>query len=188
MADDATFRIQILKTLKFEGGYANDPHDPGGETNFGISKRSYPDLDIKNLNIAQATKIYYDDYWVKPRINQLPDLLAGKVFDAGVNIGPGGAVGLLQNVANHAILGADLDCDGLIGKETLGVVNNNAELNLNEIAHYWKITNPLVLNLSRMQMLLELFRYELIGYYEGLVQQHPLLSRYLNGWLRRARA
>ena len=188
MSNDATFRIQILKTLKIEGGYVNDPHDPGGETNFGISKHSYPDLDIKNLTIAQATNIYYNDYWIKPKINQLPDLLAGKVFDAGVSMGTGGAIGLLQNVANHSILGADLDCDGLIGPATLGVITSNAELNLDEIAHYWKITNPMVMNLSRMQMLLELFRYELIGYYEGLAQQHPLLQRYLHGWLRRARA
>ena len=47
----------IEHVLKFEGGYVNDPDDPGGETNFGISKRSYPDLDIAALTVADAVEI-----------------------------------------------------------------------------------------------------------------------------------
>ena len=51
-------------TIGVEGGYVNDPSDPGGETKFGVSKKSYPNLDIKNLTITQAKEIYYKDYWI----------------------------------------------------------------------------------------------------------------------------
>ena len=60
-----------------EGGYVNDPHDPGGETNFGITKRDHPDLDIKNLSIKKAREIYTD---IKKEIPQV-------VFDDNGNIG-----------------------------------------------------------------------------------------------------
>ncbi len=49
----------------WEGGYVNDPHDAGGETNMGISKRSYPDVDIKHLTREDAEEIYYRDFWMR---------------------------------------------------------------------------------------------------------------------------
>ena len=58
-----TFDEIIEVVLEHEGGYVNDPHDAGGETNFGIAKRWYPDVDIKNLTKEQAKKIYHQDYW-----------------------------------------------------------------------------------------------------------------------------
>ena len=61
--------------LEHEGGYVNDPNDLGGETKYGITKRFYPDVDIKNLTEDEARKIYYDDYWVKNKVPQLPDNL-----------------------------------------------------------------------------------------------------------------
>ena len=51
--------------LEHEGGYVNDPDDPGGETNFGIAKRSHPDVDIANLTKAGAKEIYKAEYWDK---------------------------------------------------------------------------------------------------------------------------
>ncbi|GIW22249.1 MAG: hypothetical protein KatS3mg068_1256 [Candidatus Sericytochromatia bacterium] len=54
----ASFDIAISKTLKWEGGYVNDPKYPGGETKFGISKAFYPTLDIKNLTLQKAKEIY----------------------------------------------------------------------------------------------------------------------------------
>ena len=57
----------IEVVLHHEGGYVNDPKDPGGETNYGISKRAYPDVDIKNLTEDGAKDIYRRDYWEKYR-------------------------------------------------------------------------------------------------------------------------
>lgn len=82
--------------LKHEGGYSNDSNDPGGETKFGISKRAYPNLDIKNLTRDKAIEIYKRDYWDK-----LPDTLPAAIhcvlFDCAVNAGAGRAIRLLQS-------------------------------------------------------------------------------------------
>jgi hypothetical protein len=61
----AEFEQAVEFTLAWENGYTNNPDDPGGETKYGISKRSYPTLDIFNLTLEQAKAIYYRDYWVK---------------------------------------------------------------------------------------------------------------------------
>lgn len=61
------FEQAIAFTLSWEGGYVNDPNDPGGETKYGISKKSYGHLDIKNLTVEQAEAIYYEDYWLPSR-------------------------------------------------------------------------------------------------------------------------
>jgi len=52
------FEVALNFVLKWEGGYVNDPRDSGGETKFGISKKAYPNLDIKNLTQQQAGEIY----------------------------------------------------------------------------------------------------------------------------------
>ena len=52
------FSDAVKIVLKHEGGYVDDPVDPGGETKYGISKKAYPFLDIKNLTIKQASDIY----------------------------------------------------------------------------------------------------------------------------------
>ena len=53
------------KVIGHEGGYVFDPDDAGGETIYGISKRAYPHLDIKELTLDDARKIYFEDYWKK---------------------------------------------------------------------------------------------------------------------------
>ena len=63
-----SFESIVQVVLKHEGGYVNDPDDSGGETNFGISKRAFPDLDIKNLTKEDAVKIYHDKYWKPSRV------------------------------------------------------------------------------------------------------------------------
>ena len=82
-----SFSLAIKFTLQHEGGYVNDPKDPGGETNFGISKRAYPSLDIKNLTEHQAKNIYFKDYWLAAGCDKLESKLAICVFDAAVNLG-----------------------------------------------------------------------------------------------------
>ena len=70
MKDNYLACIEVV--LKSEGGYVNDPHDPGGETNFGISKRAYPSVDIKHLTKEGAIAIYKKDYWDKIKGDDLP--------------------------------------------------------------------------------------------------------------------
>ena len=64
---NARFLKAFEKVLRHEGGYVNDPLDLGGETKYGISKRSYPHLDIKNLTLDQAKQIYFRDFWQRGR-------------------------------------------------------------------------------------------------------------------------
>lgn len=69
------------------GGYTNDPADPGGETKWGISKRSHPQLDIRNLSLDEAKMIYYNEYWLKAECDKLEFKSAVAVFDTAVNCG-----------------------------------------------------------------------------------------------------
>ena len=73
----------------WEGGYVDDPQDPGGETKYGISKRSYPNEDIKNLTRDKAIEIYYRDFWQLYDLDKIGDLqMRAKVFNMGVLMGP----------------------------------------------------------------------------------------------------
>lgn len=107
-----TFEFALHNTLRHEGGYSNDPRDPGGETNLGLSKRAYPNLDIKNLTLEQASEIYRRDYWDKIRGDSLPPSLAILCFDTAVNMGVQRAVMLLQEACGVTV-------DGVIGPNTL---------------------------------------------------------------------
>ena len=111
----AEFKLAIPIVLENEGGYVNDPDDPGGETKYGISKRSYPALDIKNLTVEQATAIYLRDFWQFGGI--IDQRVANKLFDAYVNL------------KHRAILYAQqivfksLTPDGVYGPETEDALN-----------------------------------------------------------------
>jgi lysozyme family protein len=110
------FEVAVKHVLKFEGGYVDDPLDPGGETKFGISKRAYPDLDIKNLTKQEAREIYRRDYWDKVSCDELPAKLRLIVFDAAVNHGVQWAARNLQSLT-------DVKIDGHVGPVTLEAVN-----------------------------------------------------------------
>ena len=119
----ARFEEAVEVVLKHEGGYVSRSDDPGGETKFGICKRSYPDLDIKNLTREQAKEIYRRDWWDKygyERIND--DSLAIKVFDLSVNMGAKQAHKLLQRAIND-MSGRLLADDGILGPRTIAAVN-----------------------------------------------------------------
>jgi len=79
-----------------EGGYVNDKTDRGGETNYGISKRAYPNLDIRSLTPELAGTIYKNDYWTPAGCDLLPPDMALIVFDTAVNCGVSRAVGWLH--------------------------------------------------------------------------------------------
>lgn len=107
-----TFDRVVEFVLNHEGGYSNDPDDPGGETNFGISKRSYPMLNIKALTRADAIEIYRKDYWMHCKCDQMPISIAVLLFDSAVNQGPGTAIRLLQRSLG-------VKTDGIVGPITI---------------------------------------------------------------------
>jgi lysozyme family protein len=112
-----------------EGGFVNDPDDPGGATNFGVTihtmRRLGLDLtgdgkidadDVRALKRDQAIDIFIEHYWRKPRIDALPEALQASVFDMYVNAGAN-AVRVLQRLLVE--MGYDIDVDGAIGPQTI---------------------------------------------------------------------
>jgi lysozyme family protein len=147
----------IEVVLEHEGGYVNDPKDPGGETNFGIAKRSNPDVDIKNLTKAEASLIYKTKYWDKNKVESLPEELWHIYFDCCVNMGKSRAVKILQQAANGK--GANIDVDGGLGPNTLKAISN---------------------------VELERVRAYRVKYYADLVTRKPDLEKFYFGWFKRA--
>jgi len=135
-----------------EKGYVWDKNDRGGETKYGISKRSYPNLDIKNLTLNEARNIYYKDFWKTPHMNldKFPYDIALELFDTGVNLGMPTARKILQQALNvlnrNGRLFKDLRIDGWIGKKTLKAVSKVKTkellktLNGLQFMHYYQIT------------------------------------------------
>lgn len=156
---------QIITTvLKNEGGYVNDPTDMGGETKFGISKRSYPDVDIKNLTVDQAKSIYKRDFWNKQQYDNIDNIIiATKIFDLSINIGPSKANMLMQRALRS--VGKKVNEDGILGIATLNAINRSSSTEL-----------------------LAALRSEAAGYYRSIVASKKEQSKFLNGWLHRAYA
>ena len=80
-----SFDTAFDRLLGHEGGYVNDPQDPGGETNWGVSKRTYPNVDIANLTREQAKEIYRRDFW--DPLGDAHPAIKFQVFDFAVNGG-----------------------------------------------------------------------------------------------------
>lgn len=106
MTPDKAFDEAFDRLIGHEGGYVNHPADPGGETKFGISKRSYPDVNIRTLTVDGAKAIYRRDFWL-PLADAHP-AIKFQVFDFAVNSGTQTAVRKLQSaigVADDGIWG-----------------------------------------------------------------------------------
>lgn len=99
------------RVIGHEGGYVNDPRDPGGETKYGISKRAYPKVDIKNLTLAKAKEIYRADYWNRCHLEEIPSEVRFDVFDLAVNAGVLAAIKVYQRALN-------VGDDGIWGPKT----------------------------------------------------------------------
>ena len=151
------FKEIIKKVLEHEGGYVNDPKDLGGETKYGITKRFYPDIDIKNLTIEQATDIYKSDYWDKNKVESLPQNLWHIYFDMCVNMGKRTAVKVLQRAAVNK--GRKIEVDGGLGPMTIGALKG--------------------VELDRVRA----FR---VKYYVDLITARPEQEKFFLGWFRRA--
>ncbi|MGC8731322.1 MAG: glycoside hydrolase family 108 protein [Halothiobacillaceae bacterium] len=113
--------------LREEGGYGNDPRDPGGETRFGISKRSHPHLDIAALTEADAIALYTANEWRTLACAALPAGLDLVAFDAGVNSGVTRSARWLQGALRVA-------ADGRIGPVTLAAAQAQPALPVIEAA------------------------------------------------------
>lgn len=164
MSYSQKFIDAVAIVLKDEGGYVWDKNDSGGETNFGISKRSYPNVDIKKLTRDGAIAIYYSDFWCKGPYEGLADsALASKVFNTSVNAGQSRAIKLLQQAANAQ--GANLVVDGLAGPKTIAAIN----------AMY----GPAVL---------ASYREAQEAFYMAIIARDPSQAKFKNGWIKRARS
>ncbi|MGO9640508.1 MAG: glycosyl hydrolase 108 family protein [Candidatus Acidiferrales bacterium] len=120
----AQFDLAIGFVLENEGGYEPaGTGDPGGETNFGISKRSYPDEDIKNMSVARAKEIYLRDFWAFGGVTD--QRVATKIFDAYVNA-KHNAIRALQSALAYTQLRA-ITPDGNWGPTTEALVNSSYE-------------------------------------------------------------
>lgn len=106
------FDAAFDRLIGHEGGYSNIPEDPGGETNFGISKRSYPDENIRDMTLNRARVIYRRDFWGPAGCDAVPDAVRFDLFDTAVNSGVTTAVRLLQRALGETE-------DGVLGPRTL---------------------------------------------------------------------
>jgi lysozyme family protein len=157
-----TFLKAFDYLMYHEGGYVKDPSDAGGETKFGISKRSYPHLNIRDLTRDQVRQIYFVDFWMKARCEEIVDEnIAIKFFDLAVHCGIPQAVKLLQRALRAA--GANVVEDGIIGPITSKAINEADPTDL-----------------------LAALKSEAAGYYRLIASTNPSQQKFINGWLNRA--
>ncbi|WP_238366649.1 holin-associated N-acetylmuramidase [Mesobacterium pallidum] len=166
-----------------EGGYVNDPHDPGGATNYGVTihtmRRLGLDLDgngrvdatdVRRLTRDQAVEIFIDHYFTRPGIARLPQVLQASVFDMYVNAGAN-AVKILQRLLVQ--MRQEVTVDGVIGPQTAAAAQRACEAAPDHIADAYGIARR--------------------NYYFGLADARPASRKYARtraggkgGWIRRA--
>jgi lysozyme family protein len=155
------FKKAFQNLLKEEGGYVNDKKDRGGETKYGVSKRSYPQVDIKNLTLEQASLIYHRDFYLPMRCDKfVDDAVAVEVLEQSVNIGKKTVIFFIQIVA--AAHGENITMDGYMGDKTVQAANRIPPSSL-----------------------LTCLKSLAIAHYMELVKENPPMGRYLKGWIKR---
>lgn len=155
------FNLALDFVLAQEGGYTNDAEDPGGETNFGICKRAYPNIDIKSLTLDTAKAIYRRDYWDAAKCGDLPPAVAVMHFDCAVNQGVGAAAKFLQ-------FAAGVKADGAIGPKTIAAVSAGDETQIvleyaaRRMSHYGRLPHFETFGLGWSRRLMKVLRLSLV--------------------------
>ena len=153
----------FAEVIKSEGGYVNDPHDHGGETNLGVTKKAWAeylgraiaDGEMRALTVATVQPFYKKMYWDKVHGDDLPAGLDYAVFDFAVNAGTGRAAKFLQQAVG-------VTADGAIGPGTMGAVAK---------------ADP--------KHALDQFTSAKEHFYKGLVDKNPDQQKFFKGWMNR---
>lgn len=161
----SNFKNALQVVLKHEGGFTNDPQDPGGPTNLGLTFSDMVEMglpqtteQIKSLTPESAAPIYYKLYWQPMRLDDVQnDMLALCIFDQCVLSGRGGATRAIQSVA------CPNEIDGVIGPKTIQAINSYPDQG--SIAYHF---------LDAMD-----------AHYRAIVASNGSLSKFLPGWINR---
>lgn len=167
------FEEAFKEVIKIEKGYVNSEFDRGGETKFGISKKTYPELDIANLTLEKAKTIYFYDFWncdLLTLSNIKDKEIAIELFDTSVNMGQDDAGRFLQTALNHMNrnnrIYKDLLVDGHIGAITLKALET-------------------ILKRGEKAKLLKALNGEQYVRYIEIITRHPEQEMNFVGWLER---
>ncbi len=114
----ANYERSFERLMVLEGHHSNHSADPGGETTFGISKVHHPDMYTDDMPTRDDAKEFFRrEFWDRLSLDELPLVVAGRLFDAAVNVGPSRAVRWLQEAVNE-LSSEKLEVDGAFGPKT----------------------------------------------------------------------
>jgi lysozyme family protein len=169
------FNWALKKTLHHEGGFVDNPADPGGATYRGISLRFLRaegedidgdgDVDLADIQALVdqpevVDGLYQQHFWKPNKLDQIPsELLTCKVFDMCVNMGSRQAWKLVQKASGRLV------ADGIVGPNTVAYMVQSSDSDY---------------------VFIERIRSEQAAFYKRLVKAKPHLGVFLKGWLRRA--
>mgnify|MGYP001178117369 CR=1 FL=1 len=169
---DENFKKVVARTLRWEGGFVDNPNDPGGRTNKGITQKEYtryltekgrPPADVKEISDDDVTNIYYNDYFLQVHSNLFANNIKvqWKVFDIGVNMGVTRALKFVQT------------CIAVVADGQFGAKSEAALIEYQQLPDWGE---------SMMESLVT----RQAERYKYLAVTNPKLEVFLKGWLRRA--
>lgn len=143
------------KAQRRKTGYVNNANDKGGETKFGVAKKSHPNINIKALTLNGAMQIFYNEYWLAGDCDKLKAPLSIAHFDACVNHYINRAAKFLQEAVG-------VDIDGILGRHSIAAINEG---------------DPIELTQKQIKIRERFFR--------TLAKNNPSQEEFLDGWLAR---
>lgn len=172
----AKIEDSIGYVLVNEGGYVNNPKDPGGPTNWGITipalaqyrhvdAKKLNSSDMKNLTKLEATEVYRVQYWIPMRLDSvISSPIATCIFDIGVNRGPSVGIKYAQKTCNVLSAINPVTPDGKMGQLTLAAINGS------DVARFIRTIEAL----------------DVAGY-EAIIAHNPTMEVFRHGWMARAK-